>query len=96
MITPDELEDVQNLTLHLSVNGKTMQKGNTSDMIFKVNFLIHYLSQFMTLEAGDIILTGTPPGVGLGMKPPLYLKEGDIVELSIEGLGTQKQICIQA
>jgi 2-keto-4-pentenoate hydratase/2-oxohepta-3-ene-1,7-dioic acid hydratase in catechol pathway len=73
-----------------------MQKGNTRYMVFDVFFIIHYLSQFMTLEAGDLIMTGTPPGVGLGMEPPFYLKEGDEVELSIEGLGTQKQFCIQA
>ena len=96
MLTPDEIDDVQNLEMSLSVNGKKMQKGNTKYMVFTVYFIVHYLSQFMTLEAGDIILTGTPPGVGLGMKPPVYLKEGDIVELSIEGLGSQKQICVNA
>jgi 2-keto-4-pentenoate hydratase/2-oxohepta-3-ene-1,7-dioic acid hydratase in catechol pathway len=80
----------------LSVNGKTMQKGSTKTMIFDCHFLVHYLSQFMTLEAGDVISTGTPPGVGLGMNPPQYLKAGDQIELSIEGLGTQKQICLDA
>lgn len=96
LLTKDEVKDVQQLAMKLSVNNKAMQKGNTSFMVFGVNFIVHYLSQFMTLEAGDLILTGTPPGVGMGMKPPLYLKAGDVIELSIEGLGTQKQTCIQA
>ncbi|MEJ7780170.1 MAG: fumarylacetoacetate hydrolase family protein [Daejeonella sp.] len=96
LLTPDEIDVVSNLSLSLHVNGKQMQKGNTRFMVFDVFFIVHYLSQFMTLEAGDLIMTGTPPGVGLGMKPPVYLKEGDIVELSIDGLGTQKQICTQA
>ena len=91
--TADEIENVHNLGLRLSVNGQTMQNGNTSNLIFNVYYIIHYLSQFMTLEAGDLILTGTPAGVGLGMNPPLYLKSGDIVELQIDGLGSQKQIC---
>jgi 2-keto-4-pentenoate hydratase/2-oxohepta-3-ene-1,7-dioic acid hydratase in catechol pathway len=94
--TADEINDPQNLSLALSVNGKQMQNGNTNKMIFDVYFIVHYLSQFMTLEAGDLILTGTPPGVALGMKEPQYLRAGDIVELSIEKLGTQKQICINA
>ena len=77
----------------LKVNGKTMQNGSTSTMIFDVPFLVHYISQFMTLLPGDIVSTGTPPGVGLGMKPePVYLKAGDVVELGIEGLGTSKQV----
>lgn len=96
LLTADQVTDVNNLNLSLSVNGKQMQKGNTSFMVFDVYFVVHYLSQFMTLEAGDIILTGTPPGVGMGMKPPVYLKEGDVVELAIDGLGAQKQTCIQA
>lgn len=96
LVTPDEIEDAQNLQLSLSVNGRQMQNSNTDKMVFKVNFLIHYISQFMTLEAGDLILTGTPPGVGLGMKPNQYLKAGDVVELSIEGLGTQRQTCMDA
>ncbi len=96
LVTPDEIEDVQNLSLSLSVNGRQMQKGSTNKMIFNVNYIIHYLSQFMTLEAGDLILTGTPPGVGMGMKPNQYLKEGDIVELVVEKLGIQKQVCINA
>jgi 2,4-diketo-3-deoxy-L-fuconate hydrolase len=90
--TPDEFDDVQNLQLWLSVNGKTMQDGNTSNMIFGVAFLVHYLSQFMTLLPGDIISTGTPAGVGLGQKPePWYLKAGDIVELGGDGLGCSRQ-----
>ena len=96
MLTADQVMDVSNLALSLSVNGKIMQHGNTKFMIFNVPFIVHYLSQFMTLEAGDLILTGTPPGVGLGMKPPMYLQAGDIVELSIEGLGAQKQVCVAA
>jgi 2,4-didehydro-3-deoxy-L-rhamnonate hydrolase len=96
LVTTDEIEDVNNLSLHLSVNGKQMQKGSTSSMIFNCFYLIHYLSQFMTLEAGDLINTGTPPGVGLGLTPQQYLKEGDVVELSIEGLGEQRQKCINA
>lgn len=96
MATPDEIKDVHNLAMSLSVNGKQMQKGNTSTMIYNCYYLVHYLSQFMTLEAGDLISTGTPPGVGMGMKPQQYLKEGDVVELTIEGLGNQKQICVNA
>jgi 2,4-diketo-3-deoxy-L-fuconate hydrolase len=96
LVTPDEIADPQNLSLTLSVNGKQMQNGHTSRMVFNVYFLIHYLSQFMTLEAGDLVLTGTPPGVGLGMKPPQYLKAGDVVELTVEGLGCQKQVCVDA
>ncbi len=96
LATKDEVGDVHNLPMTLFVNGKQMQNGNTNTMIFNCYFLVHYLSQFMTLEAGDVITTGTPPGVGLGMKPPQYLKEGDVVELSIEGLGTQKQVCVNA
>lgn len=96
LITRDEIKDVHNLTMSLLVNGEQMQKGSTKTMIFNCYFLIHYLSQFMTLEAGDVINTGTPPGVGLGMRPEQFLKEGDVVELTIEGLGTQKQVCINA
>lgn len=96
LVTPDEIADPQNLSLTLSVNGKQMQNGHTSRMVFNVYFLIHYLSQFMTLEAGDLVLTGTPPGVGLGMKPPQYLKAGDVVELTVAGLGCQKQVCVDA
>lgn len=96
LATSDEINDVHNLSMSLHVNGKQMQKGNTSTMIFDCFYLVHYLSQFMTLEAGDLISTGTPPGVGLGMKPSQYLKAGDRVELSIEGLGSQKQLCVNA
>ncbi len=96
LLTADEIQDPQNLWMKLSVNGVQMQNGNSSKMIFNVYHVVHYLSQFMTLEAGDIILTGTPPGVALGMKEPQYLKAGDVVELSIEQLGTQKQVCVNA
>lgn len=96
LLTADEVKDPQNLWMKLSVNGAQMQNGNSSKMIFNVYYVIHYLSQFMTLEAGDVILTGTPPGVALGMKDPQYLKEGDVVELSIEGLGSQRQTCKNA
>lgn len=91
LVTADEIPDPQNLKLTLAVNGKVMQNGNTKTMVYQIPFLISYLSQFMTLEAGDIISTGTPPGVGLGMNPPQYLKSGDLVELEIEKLGKQKQ-----
>lgn len=94
--TPEEIRDVHNLSMKLWVNGVQMQQGNTSTMVFDCYFIVHYLSQFMTLEAGDLISTGTPPGVGLGMKPPQYLKEGDKVTLEIEGLGRQEQVCINA
>jgi 2,4-didehydro-3-deoxy-L-rhamnonate hydrolase len=91
LATKDEIKDVDNLKLWLKVNGQTMQNGNTSNFIFKVPFLISYLSQFMTLLPGDVISTGTPAGVGLGMNPQVYLKAGDVVELGIDGLGTSKQ-----
>lgn len=96
LVTPDEISDIHNLAMSLHVNGKRMQQGNTGTMVFNCYYLVHYLSQFMTLEAGDLISTGTPPGVGLGMKPPQYLKAGDVVELSIEGLGSQRQVCADA
>jgi len=91
LATPDELGDIDNLRLWLTLNGKIMQDGNTSNFIFNVPFVIAYVSQFMTLLPGDVISTGTPAGVGLGFKPPIYLKEGDVVELGIDGLGTSKQ-----
>jgi 2,4-diketo-3-deoxy-L-fuconate hydrolase len=91
LVTPDEIEDVHKLRLWLKVNGQTMQDGNSAELIFRIPFLISYLSQFMTLLPGDIISTGTPAGVGLGQKPPQYLKEGDVVELGIDGLGSSKQ-----
>ncbi|HVZ55875.1 MAG TPA: fumarylacetoacetate hydrolase family protein [Chitinophagaceae bacterium] len=92
LATPDEIPDVDNLHLWLTVNGKTFQDGNTRNLIFKIPFLISYLSQFMTLLPGDIISTGTPAGVGLGQKPqPVYLQPGDEVALGIDGLGTSRQ-----
>jgi len=91
MATVDEIPDVDNLRLWLKVNGKTMQDGMTSNFIFKIPFVISYLSQFMTLLPGDVISTGTPAGVGLGFKPPIYLKPGDVIELGIDGLGSAKQ-----
>ena len=91
LVTKDEVKNYNKLHMWLTVNGNTMQDGNTDDMIFTVPFLISYVSQFMTLLPGDVISTGTPAGVGLGMKPPVYLKPGDIIELGIEGLGTQRQ-----
>jgi 2-keto-4-pentenoate hydratase/2-oxohepta-3-ene-1,7-dioic acid hydratase in catechol pathway len=94
--TYDEIPNPQSLVMVLRVNGEIRQKGNTATMIFGIAELVRYLSQFMTLEAGDLLSTGTPPGVGLGMKPPKYLKSGDVVELEIEGLGSQRQTCVQA
>ncbi len=94
LVTRDEIEDPQNLGMWLTVNGKTVQNGSTKTMVFGVAKLVSYLSQFMTLWPGDIISTGTPPGVGMGMKPPRFLRSGDIVELGIEGLGKQKQTFI--
>ncbi|AXC15222.1 Fumarylacetoacetate hydrolase family protein [Acidisarcina polymorpha] len=96
LATPDEISDPAKLSMSLSVNGQLRQHGNTSTMIFNPAFLIHYLSQFMTLESGDLISTGTPPGVGLGMKPPQYLKSGDVVDLEIAGLGSQRQRFVSA
>jgi 2,4-didehydro-3-deoxy-L-rhamnonate hydrolase len=96
LVTKDEIPDVQALTMSLWVNGRRMQHGTTKTMVFNCFYIVHYLSQFMTLEAGDLISTGTPPGVGLGMKPPQYLKKDDVVELTIEGLGKQQQVCINA
>lgn len=92
LATPDEIMDVHKLKMQLWVNGELMQNGNTSTMIFRPAFIVHYLSQFMKLEAGDIITTGTPPGVGMGKKPSRFLKGGDVVKLSIEDLGDQKQV----
>ena len=91
LVTRDEVEDVNNLAMSLHVNGKQMQTGNTSTMIFSVAECIEHLSGLMTLHPGDVISTGTPPGVGAGMKPPVFLKVGDVVELEIEGLGKQRQ-----
>jgi len=95
LVTPDEVADPQDLKMWLTVNGKTMQDGSTKTMVYGVAHLVSYLSQFFTLHPGDIISTGTPPGVGLGMKPPTFLKAGDVVELGIEGLGSQRQVCVQ-
>ncbi|WP_273725969.1 fumarylacetoacetate hydrolase family protein [Brucella gallinifaecis] len=91
LVTKDEVADPQDLKMWLTVNGETMQDGSTKTMVYGVRHLVSYLSQFMSLQPGDIISTGTPPGVGMGMKPPRYLKAGDVVELGIEGLGSQKQ-----
>ena len=93
LVTADEVNDVQNLRLWTDVNGQRMQNGSTKTMIFGVAQLVSYISEFATLEPGDVIITGTPPGVGLGKKPtPIFLKPGDTVELGIEGMGTQKQV----
>ena len=91
LVTRDEVPKPQKLSMWLDLNGKRVQTGSTKTMIFSVAKIVSYLSQFMTLEPGDIITTGTPPGVGLGMKPPLYLKKGDVMTLGIEGLGEQRQ-----
>lgn len=91
LVTRDEVPDPQALAMSLDVNGRRMQTGNTSTMIFTVAQIIAHLSQLMTLHPGDVITTGTPPGVGMGMKPPVYLKEGDVMELRIDGLGMQRQ-----
>ena len=93
LVTADEVPDPQRLGLTLDVNGTRRQTGNTATMIFDVLHIVHYLSQFLMLEAGDVIVTGTPPGVGMGMKPPVFLKAGDVVELSIDGLGSQRSVC---
>lgn len=93
LVTRDEIDNPNDLAMWLTVNGEKMQDGSTNTMVYQVPFLISYLSQFFTLHPGDVISTGTPPGVGLGMKPPRYLKAGDVVELGIEGLGQQRQIC---
>lgn len=93
LVTADEVPEPNNLNMWLKVNGETMQSGSTATMVYQVPFLVSYLSQFFTLHPGDIISTGTPPGVGMGMKPPRYLKAGDVVELGIDGLGSQRQVC---
>ncbi|KJU75684.1 2-hydroxyhepta-2,4-diene-1,7-dioate isomerase [Ectopseudomonas oleovorans] len=91
LVTPDEIADLRNLDMHLSVNGETRQNGNTRTMIFSIDEIVSYISQFMTLNPGDVICTGTPPGVGAGMQPPQFLKPGDRMRLSISGLGEQCQ-----
>ena len=94
LVTEDEVADVHNLKLWLKVNGKQMQNGTTANLIFNIPHLISYVSRFMTLLPGDVISTGTPAGVGLGFNPPIYLKDGDIMELGIDGLGSSKQQCV--
>lgn len=95
LATKDEIKDVNNLRLWLTVNGKMMQDGNTKNLVFKIPYLVSYVSQFMTLLPGDIISTGTPAGVGLGQKPePVYIKPGDVIELGIDGLGSSKQVAV--
>ncbi len=91
LVTRDEVADVGNLAMHLDVNGERRQTGNTATMIFSIPHIVAYISQFMTLNPGDVIPTGTPPGVALGMKPPKFLQPGDVIDLGIEGLGTQRQ-----
>jgi 2,4-diketo-3-deoxy-L-fuconate hydrolase len=91
LVTPDEIDDVLNLAMWLDVSGVRRQTGSTSTMIFDPYFIVHYLSQFLVLEPGDLINTGTPPGVGMGLRPPVWLKPGDVMELSIDGLGRQRQ-----
>lgn len=94
LVTADEISDPQDLDMRLDVNGETMQRGNTRTMIFPVAHIVSYLSQFMSLQPGDVVTTGTPPGVGMGKKPPRYLKPGDVMTLSIRGLGEQRQRCV--
>jgi 2-keto-4-pentenoate hydratase/2-oxohepta-3-ene-1,7-dioic acid hydratase in catechol pathway len=94
LVTADEVAEPNNLHMWLEVNGKRVQDGSSATMVYQIPFLISYLSQFFTLHPGDVISTGTPPGVGMGMKPPRYLKAGDVVELGIEGLGRQRQVCV--
>jgi 2-keto-4-pentenoate hydratase/2-oxohepta-3-ene-1,7-dioic acid hydratase in catechol pathway len=93
-VTRDEVADPQDLAMYCRVNGQTMQDGSTRTMVYGVAHLVSYLSQFFTLHPGDVISTGTPPGVGLGMKPPRYLRAGEVVELGIQGLGDQRQVCV--
>lgn len=93
-VTKEEISDPHNLHLWLDLNGQRMQDSNTSDMVYKIPFLVHYISQFMTLLPGDIVTTGTPFGVGLGLDPQRYLVAGDVVELGVEGLGTQRQVAV--
>ena len=94
LVTRDEIEDPQDLAMWLKVNGTMMQNGSTQTMVYGVAHLISYLNQFFTLHPGDIISTGTPPGVGMGLTPPRYLRSGDVVELGISGLGHQRQDCV--
>ena len=96
LVTPDEIDDVLSLGMWLDVNGERRQTGSTSTMIFNPYFIVHYLSQFMVLEPGDLINTGTPPGVGMGFNPPVWLQPDDVMELGIDGLGTQRQHVLPA
>ena len=96
LVTLDEVRDIGNLKLWLDVNGERRQTGNTSSLIFDVPFIVHYVSQFMSLQPGDVISTGTPPGVGMGMKPQMFLCEGDVITLGIQGLGEQRQVVRRA
>jgi 2,4-diketo-3-deoxy-L-fuconate hydrolase len=96
LVTPDEVPDPQNLALWLEVDGKRLQNGSTTTMVYQVPFLISYLSQFMSLQPGDVISTGTPPGVGMGQKPPVFLRAGQTMRLGVQGLGVQTQITVQA
>jgi 2-keto-4-pentenoate hydratase/2-oxohepta-3-ene-1,7-dioic acid hydratase in catechol pathway len=96
LVTPDEIADIADLSMWLDVNGVRRQTGSTATMLFRPAFLVHYLSQFMVLEPGDLICTGTPPGVGMGLDPPVYLAAGDVVELGIDGLGSQRQQVVAA
>jgi 2,4-diketo-3-deoxy-L-fuconate hydrolase len=93
-VTRDEIANPQRLDLWLDLNGRRVQSGNTRTMIFSVAKVVSYVSQFMTLMPGDVITTGTPPGVGMGMKPPLFLKKGDVLTLGVQGLGTQRQLVV--
>ena len=96
LVTRDEVESPQALTMWLDVNGHKYQNGSTNTMVFHVAKIVSYLSQFMSLQPGDVISTGTPPGVGMGQKPQVYLQAGDVVRLGIEGLGEQRQMCVDA
>ena len=96
LVTPDDLGDINALKMWLEVDGKRYQNGSTATMVYKVPFLISYLSRFMSLQPGDVISTGTPPGVGMGQKPPVYLRAGQVIHLGIEGLGSQTQTTVQA
>ena len=95
LATADEIADPENLKMWLTVNGETKQNGNSNKLIFGIAHLVSYLSEFMTLEPGDIVSTGTPPGVGMGAKPPQFMKPGDVIELGIEGLGSSKQTAVE-
>ena len=94
LVTPDEVGDPCDLAMWLEVNGRRFQDGSTATMVYKPAFLVSYISQFMTLYPGDVISTGTPPGVGMGQKPPVFLKPGDVMRLGIEGLGEQRQTVV--